>query len=239
MDAHLLISTAPVLPTQTNRIDRHRKISLTAGWLYILTFVSIPTLVLYGQVHEADYIIKPGNSSRIIAGGLLEITVALAGIATAVVLYPLLRKQNETLALGLVASRTLEAATIFLGIAFLLAAVTMQQSGAGKEALPTGQALVTLYDRIFQLGQGFIPAVDDLLLGTLLYRSRLVPRKLSLIGIIGAFPLLAGFLAIIFGWIDRISTWAVLSAVPVAVFEFSLGIYLVVKGFRQSPSLKK
>jgi hypothetical protein len=131
-----------------------------------------------------------------------------------------------------VASRVLEAVTMFVGVAFLLSLVTLHQSGAGKDALVTSHILVSLYDRIFLLGQGFIPAINDLLLGILLYKSGLVPRVLSLIGILGALPLLAGFTATMFGLIERISPLAALSAAPVAVFEFSLGIYLIIKGFR-------
>jgi hypothetical protein len=90
--------------------------------------------------------------------------VGLAGIATAVVLFPVLKKQNEGLALGLVASRVLEASTIFLGVAFLLSIVALRQAGAGADALVTGKTLATLYDRIFLLGQSFMPGVNDLLL---------------------------------------------------------------------------
>lgn len=237
MNTGLIASNALKRPSQQSVISPFRKTSLTAGMLYLLTFVSIPTLVFYRPVHQPDYITGTGNNNAVIIGGLLEITVALAGIATAIVLYPLLKRQNESLALGLVASRVLEAATIFVGVAFLLSVVTMQQTGVGKEALPTSHALVNLYDRIFLLGQGFVPAINDVLLGILLYKSRLVPRTLSLIGIAGAVPLVAGYVAIMFGFIDRISPLAVLSAVPVAVFEFSLGVYLVAKGFRVNSPL--
>ncbi|MGN6166207.1 MAG: DUF4386 domain-containing protein [Flavisolibacter sp.] len=238
MNTNLTIPRTAVL-SQRSAISPLRKISLTAGVLYILTFICVPTLALYGPVHQPNYITGPADNTPIIIGGLLEITVALAGIATAVVLYPVLKKQNQSLALGLVGARILEASTMFVGVAFLLTMVTMQQTGAGKDALATGHALVTLYDRIFALGQGFIPAMDDLLLGILLYKSRLVPRPLSLIGIAGALPLIAGFTATMLGVIDRISPLSVLSAVPVAVFEFSLGVYLVVKGFKKdSPVLQ-
>lgn len=221
------------------RSTQFRRVSLTAGILYILTFVSIPTFVLYGPAHDPNFIIGNSNDNAIIAGGLLEIVVALAGIATAIVLFPVLKKQNESMALGLVAARVLESATIFVGVAFLLSLVTIHQSEAGQDALVTSHALVALYDRIFLLGQSFIPAICDLLLGVLLYKSRLVPRALSLIGIAGALPLIAGYSATMFGYIDRFSPWAGLSAVPVAVFEFSLGIYLVVKGFRKSSLLNE
>ncbi len=95
----------------------------------------------------------------------------------------------------------------------------------------TSHTLVTLYDRIFLLGQSFMPAINDLLLGTLLYQSRLVPRALSRIGIIGGPLLIAGYLAVLFGLIAQRGPVAGLSALPVAAFEFSLGVWLVVKGF--------
>lgn len=212
-----------------------RKTSLAAGILYVLTFVSIPTLTLYREIHEPNYILSPGTDTPVIIGGILEIIVALACIGTAVVLYPVLKKQNETCALGLVASRVLEAGTIFTGVAFLLSVVSLRQAGAGADALVTSHALVALYDRIFLLGQSFLPAINDLLLGYLLYQSRLVPRALSLIGMVGAVPLVAGYLAVLFGIIGLHSPLAGLAAVLVALFEFSLGIYLIVKGFKALP----
>jgi len=224
--ANALVKPAPMSPL--------RKTSLAAGVIYLLTFVSIPTLTLYGPIHEPNYILGNAKDTGVIIGGILEIIVGLTSIATAVVLYPVLKKQHEGFALGLVASRILEASTIFVGVAFLLAGVTLHKNNAGPESLAISRALVVLYDRIFLLGQGFIPAINDLLLGILLYKSRLVPRTLSIIGIAGGIPLVAGYLAILFGVIERISPLAALSAAPVAVFEFSLGIYLVVKGFKPS-----
>jgi len=212
-----------------------RKTALVAGVLYLLTFVSIPTLFLYVPVHGANYIIGAGPDTSAIIGGILEIIVALAGIGTAVVLFPVLKKQNEAAALGLVASRILESGTIFVGVAFLLSIVTLRQAGVGAAGLVTGHALVVLYDRIFLLGPSFMPAICDLLLGILLYQSRLVPRGLSLIGIVGAPILLAGYIAVMFGLIGQHAPLAGLSALPVALFEFSLGVYLIVKGFKPSP----
>ncbi len=177
----------------------HRKISRTAGVLYLLTFVSIPTLLLYSSVKGTHYVTGAGPDTAAMIGGLLEIIVALAGIGTAVVLFPMLKKQNEGLALGLVASRVLEAATIFVGVAFLLTIVSLRRDDAGSDLLASSRVLVALYDRIFLLGQSFMPAVDDLLLGWLLYQSRLVPRALSRLGIIGALVLFAGYLAVMLG----------------------------------------
>src|SRR3954462_3149455 len=211
-----------------------RKISLVAGLLYLLTFVSIPTPALYGPLHDPNYIVGPGPDTAVIVGGVLEIIVALAGIGTAVVLFPVLKKQNEAAALGLVASRILESGTIFVGVVFLLSIVTLRQAGAGAGALVTSHALATLYDRIFLQGQSFMPAICDLLLGFLLYKSRLVPRGLCLIGIVGAPILLESYLAVMFGLLGQHASLAGLSALPVALFEFSLGVWLVVKGFQPS-----
>lgn len=212
----------------------HRKISLAAGILYLLTFVSIPTLALYGQVKGANYILGAGPDTAAIIGGISEVIVALAGIGTAVVLFPVLKKQNESFALGLVASRVLEASSIFVGVAFILTIVTLRQTGAGAEALLTSHTLAIIYDRIFLISQSLLPAVNDLLLGFLLYQSRLVPRVLSAIGIIGGPVLILGFIAVMFGFIGQDDPLKGLFAILVALFEFSLGVWLVVKGFNSS-----
>src|ERR671928_810161 len=115
-----------------------RKTALVAGVLYLLTFVSIPTLGLYVPVHDPNYILGPGPDTGVFIGGILEVIVALAGVGTAVALYPVLKKQNEGMALGLVGSRVLEASTMFAGVAFLLTIVSLRQAGAGPEALDTG-----------------------------------------------------------------------------------------------------
>jgi hypothetical protein len=211
-----------------------RKTSLTSGILYLLTFVSIPTLSLYGPIHDADYLTRPGSDTPVVLGSILEIIVALAGIGSSVVLYPVLKKQNRSVALGLVASRVLEAGTIFAGTAFLLTIVSLHRSGTGADAKLIAQTLVTLYDRIFIAGQSLLPAVNDLLLGYLLYKSCLVPRWLALTGIIGAFPLIAGNIAMQFDVIGRQSALAGLSAIGVAVFESGLGLYLTFRGYKPS-----
>ena len=212
-----------------------RKTALIAGLLYLLTFVSIPTLALYGSVHDPNYIIGPGSNSPVLVGGVLEVIVALAGIGTAVVLFPVLKRQNEGVALGLVGSRVLEAAGILAGVACLLTIVSLREAGAGNGALVTGQTLAILYDRINLLSQSLMPAVNDLLLGYLLYKSRLVPRVLPALAFIGAPLLLVSDAAVLFGVVERVSALPAIATLPVALFEFSLGVYLTVKGFRPSP----
>lgn len=216
-------------------MDNNRKTSFFAGLLYLLTFISIPTLALYGPIHGPNYITGPGPDTKVIIGAILEMIVGLAGIGTAVALYPVLKNQNEGIALGLVGSRILEAAMIFAGVSFLLTVVSLRQSGAGPAALVTGQTLVVMYDRIFLIGQSFMPAMNGLLLGSLLYQSRLVPRILPLTGFLGAAMLIAGDIAVLFGFIGQRDIAAGLTAIPIALWEFSLGIYLTVKGFKVSP----
>ena len=207
-----------------------RKTSLTAGILYLLTFISIPTLSLYHEIHQPNFVISSAPSNDVVLGGMLELVMALACIGTALAFYPVLKKQNEMLALGFVAARILEATLIFAGVASLLTVLNLRSLGA--EAQVVSRGLVMLYDRLFLISQSFIPAVNGLLLGSLLYQTRLVPRILPIIGIIGAFTLVAGDVAVLYGVYDQHAPIAGLSAVPIALWEFSLGIYLVVKGFK-------
>lgn len=212
-----------------------RQTSLTAGILYLLTFISIPTLSLYHEIHLPNFISSSAPSADVVLGGILELVMALACIGTALVFYPVLIKQNETLALGFVAARILEATLIFVGVACLLTVLNLRSLGA--EALVMSRGFVMLYDRLFLISQSFIPAVNGLLLGTLLYQTRLVPRILPIIGIIGAFTLVAGDVAVLFGLYDQRAPEIALTAIPIALWEFSLGIYLVVKGFKHESGL--
>ncbi|WP_262282963.1 DUF4386 domain-containing protein [Micromonospora sp. MA102] len=216
-------------------MDSLRRTSLVAGGFYVLTFVSIPTVGLYGAVHDADYIVGTTSETPVVIGGVLEVIVALACIGTAVALYPVVKRQGEARALSFIGARVLEAAGIFVGVASLLTVVALRRAGAGTDALVTGQALVAFYDSIFLISQGFLPAVNALLLGSLLYQSRLVPRILPVLGLLGAPLLVVSDAGVLFGLWDRLSPVAAIAAIPIAVWEFSLGVYLIVKGFRTSP----
>jgi hypothetical protein len=230
--------TAPVpTPARASRppMTWLRKTSLAAGVLYLITFVSIPTLFLYGPaLGDPGFVAGPGPDAPVVLGAFLEVVVALAGVGTAVVLYPVVRRQDQALALGFVASRTLEAAAIVGGVACLLTLVTLRQAGLGPESVVTGRALVAAYNWEFLLGQSLMPALNALLLGTLLYRSRLVPRILPVVGLVGAPLLLASDVAVLVGLWPRMSGPSGLLAIPIALWELSLGIYLVVRGFRPS-----
>jgi hypothetical protein len=214
-----------------------RKYSLAAGVFYLLTFVSIPTLALYRAVRDPKFVTGPGPDGPVILGALLEMVVALAGIGTAVALYPVVRRQGQARAVGFVASRTLEAATIYVGIVSLMSIVTLRQAAAGTGALATARGLAAQYQWTFFFAQSFIPAVNGVLLGSLLYQSRLVPRWLPVLGFIGAVLLAATWFAVLAGWVAAVGPVAAVAALPIAVWEFSLGIYLTFWGFRPSPIL--
>jgi hypothetical protein len=219
-----------------------RKTALAAGLLYLITFVSsIPALFLLSPVlHHADYIISGGADTRVVWGCLLDVVNALSAIGTAVALFPVVKRQNEGLALGFVMSRMLEGAVVLIGVVSLLAIVTLRQNPSGADPatlLATGHSLVAVRDWTFLLGPGLMPAFNALLLGTLMYRSRLVPRLIPLTGLIGAPLLLAADLATLFGHNSQTSAASFFLTLPVAAWELAIGLYMTIKGFRPSPIL--
>ena len=227
-------------PPKEARMSPTRKIALVAGIFYLITFISIPTLALYGPVkNNRDWILGSGSHTGVLAGSFLEVIVALAGIGTAVTLYPVVKRQNEGAALGFVTARVLEAVMIFTGVVSLLSLVTLRQdlggaAGANAAALVTTSAShVAVYNWTFLLSQSLMPGINALLLGSVMYRSRLVPRIIPVVGLIGAPFLICTVIVTMFGGFKLGSPQ--LAAVPVAAWELSLGLWLVVKGFRPSP----
>ena len=219
-----------------------RKTALVAGVFYLITFISIPTLTLYGPVkNHRDWILSSGGSTAVLGGCFLEVIVALACVGTAVTLYPVVKRQNEGTALGFVAARILEAAMIFTGVISLLSLVTLRQhlgGAAGADAaslVSTGASHVAIYDWTFLLGQTLMPGINALLLGSLMYQSRLVPRVIPVMGLIGAPLLIIAVFATLFAQHSTLTGLAVLPVIPVAAWELSLGVWLVVKGFKPSP----
>jgi hypothetical protein len=221
--------------------DSMRRTSLAAGILYLISFVSIPSLALYNPVRDdADFVLGAGSDTGVLWAGFLEVVVALAGIGTAVVLFRVARRQSETAALGFVTARVLEAALILVGVVSMLSILTLRQDVAGTAGadpaslITAAQAHLATYDWAFLLSQSLMPVFNALCLGYVMYRSGLVPRILPIIGLIGAPLLLASDIAIFFGVYDRVSPVAAVAFIPIAVWELSLGIYLTVKGFKPS-----
>ena len=236
-----MTTTMRIPATKRVPMDPTRKTALVAGIFYLITFISIPTLALYSQVkNHPDWILGSGGHTGVLVGGFLELIVALAGIGTAVTLYPVVKRQNEGVALGFVTARVLEGVMIFTGVISLLSLLTLRQDlggagGANTAALVTTAAShVAVYNWTFLLGQSLMPAINALLLGSLMYRSRLVPRIIPVLGLIGAPILIASVITTLFR-VDHQITVLALGFLPVAAWEFSLGVWLVVKGFRPSP----
>ena len=217
-----------------------RKIALWGGLLYLVTFAaSIPQLKLFKNVVDnPDYLSIHGSSTSLLVGSCLEVVTALAGIGTAVALYPVTKRVSPTAAIGFVTSRVVEAAMIMVGVLGILSLVTLHDDFAGAtgskaDALSTANhAMVAMRQWTFALGPGLMPVVNAMFLGYVMYRSGLVPRIIPTIGFIGAPILLASTTATIFGAWSQTSHWAALFAMPIATWEFSLGVYLTVKGFR-------
>jgi hypothetical protein len=239
-------TTMPTTASPTaarHRTDPLRRTAFLAGALYLVTFVAgiPPALTLYAPVlTDPAYVLTPGGDTPLLWGALLDMVNAFACIGTAVVLFPVVKRQNETLALGFVTSRVMEATIIATGVISLLAVVTLHREASTLGADPgtlvaTQAALVAIRDWTFLLGPGIMPVVNALLLGTLMYRSRLVPRVIPLMGLIGAPLLLAANLATMFGLNEQLSAASSLAVVGIFFWELSLGVYLVVKGFRPSP----
>jgi Domain of unknown function (DUF4386) len=231
------------LPEQS---PQQRRIALIAGVFFVITFVaSIPAVVLYEPLlKHADYILGAGADTRVEFGAFLEIILAIANIGTAVVLFPIVKRQNESIALGYVASRVLESTVIVIGLISVLSVVTLRQdlagaAGADAATLTTvGRSLVAVHDQTFLLGPAFCAGFGTgLLLGYLMYRSGLVPRRMALLGLIGGPLAFATATAVLFGAYEQSSATNFIFTIPEILWEASLGIYLIVKGFKPSPIL--
>lgn len=223
-----------------------RRVALIAGVFFAITFLaSIPALLLYGPLLDhADYVLGGGADTRIAVGAVLEVILVIANIATAVVLYPILRRQSQSVSLGYVASRTIESAIIAIGIVSVLALVTLRQDVGGAGAADgaslviAGRSLVAFHDWTFLLGPAFCAGFGNgILLGYLMYRSGLVPRGMAMLGLIGGPLIFASATAIVLGAYDNGSAASSLLALPEIAWEASLTIYLIVRGFRPSPIL--
>jgi hypothetical protein len=232
--------TAPATAIRSRATDPDRGHIRAAGIFYLVTFAaSFPALFLLGPVlHDHNYILGAGHDTQVLWGCLLDFVNALAGIGSAVALFPVMKRYKESLALGFVTSRTIEAAVIMIGVVSLVAVVTLRHDLAGAQgtdpaALATvGRALVEVRNWTFLFGPGTMPAISAVLLGTLLYRSRRVPRFMPIMGLVGAPLLFTANMLTVLGHNTQLSGWSAVATAPVALWELSIGIYMTVKGFK-------
>jgi hypothetical protein len=225
-------------------VSSTRKTALIAGALFVITFLtSIPAaLLLYAPVLDhTNYIVGAGADTRVALGAFLEVLLIVANVGSAVVLFPVLKRQNEGLALGYVTARIIESTFIAIGIVSVLAVLTLRRNVGSTGAGPlvtVGRSLVAVHDWTFLLGPGWIVGVGNgLILGYLMYRSGLVPRRMAMLGLIGGPLIILSGTAVLFNVIQPGSAAQVIATIPEFVWELSLGIYLMVKGFKPSPIL--
>ena len=211
------------------------------GVLFLITFItSIPAFfVFYAPVlDDPRYIVGAGAGTSVQWGAFLEMILIIANIGTAVVLFPILKRQNEVLALGYVTARIVECIFIAVGLLSLLTVVTLRQEAAGADTtslVAVGESLVALHDWTRLLGPGFVVGLGNgLLLGYLMYSSRLVPRGMAVLGLIGGPLIIASGVAVLLGVIEAGSVWQAIATIPEFFWELSLGIWLTVKGFNPS-----
>lgn len=221
-----------------------RIIASIVGWLFIVTYVTsiAAKVAFYPPLFDGDYVTAPGQDTRVLWGAVSEAVLIIANIGTATFLWPVLKRQHESLAISYVAARIMESVFIAVGILSVLTVVSLRQTYAVADASTAagltvaGDAFLTLQEWTFGLGPNFVVGVGNgVILGYLMYRSRLVPRNLAVLGLVGGPLLVLAGAAAMLGFIELDGTWQILSAVPEFFWELGLGVYLVVKGFKPSP----
>jgi hypothetical protein len=225
-------------------MSQNRGTAVAVGVFFLITEVAaIAGLLLYQPLlSNPDYVIGAGADNRVLLGGFFELVLVAAIVGTGVTLYPIVRNQSQSVALGYLCTRLLEAVVILVGIVGVLSAVTLRQDLAGTPGtdsaalVAVGKSLVAIHDWTFLLGPNFLLGANSLLLAYLMYRSRLVPRLIAALGLIGGLLICVSATAVMFGLYEQVSTVGTVAALPVFAWEVSLAVYLIVKGFRSPPA---
>jgi hypothetical protein len=237
----MTITKPAIAATERTPMSATRKAALIAGVAYIATFLfSIP--VKFGLwtdvLDKPDWVLGAGSDSGVPLGAMFEVLTAITGVITAVALYSVARRHSERAALGFVTTRVMEASLIFVGVIAIMATYTLRQDVAGAAGtdadslVTTGHALVAIHDWTFLLGPGLMAGLNALLIGSVMYRSRMLPRWIPTLGLIGAPLLLISDTAVLLGAWEQISGPAMILVLPIAIWEFSFGAYMTVKGFK-------
>lgn len=217
----------------------YRKTALVAGVLYLITFAAaIPAALLMEPIlTNPAYIAGAGADSQVSLAAVLELINALACIGTAVAVFSIVKREHEGLALGFVTTRMFEAAVIAVGVVSILSVVTLRQAAAGSgdaaSLVPVGQALVAVRDWTIVIGPG-MAGFNALMFGTLLYRSRLVPRAIPTLGIVGAPLLIFWVFGTMLGITGPGTAWHTIAVAPFFFWELSVGLWMTFKGFNPS-----
>jgi len=223
-------------------MNSNKKAAKIVGVLFILAFVTaVIGLILYDPIlNGPDYLIKGSeHANQVILGALMELILVISVIGTATTMFPFLRKYNETIALWHVCFRFLEAIIITVGIISVLSLLTLSREFVAAGAPDTasfqasGTLLKAVHDWTFMLGPLFMLGINTMMYSYIFYKSKLVPRFISILGMTGATLVFINALLVMFGVVQQVSVWGIL-ALPVAANETILAVWLIVKGFDES-----
>jgi Domain of unknown function (DUF4386) len=212
------------------------------GWFFLATFLtSIPAYFIgYRRILDDPGLITGAGAdptTGVATAATLEVFLIIANVATAVVAYPVLKRESEIGAVGYVSARLVEGIFIAIGIVSALAFLLMRQEATAADPA-LGEAFVATYYRAFLVGPGFMAGLaNGVILGYLMYRSGLVPRGMAVLGLIGGPLVMATGIAVMFDAIERGGAVQTIATIPEFFWELSLSIYCIVKGFRPSPTL--
>ncbi|MCI0157487.1 DUF4386 domain-containing protein [Leifsonia shinshuensis] len=222
----------------TDRLSTDRRRALTAGVLFLVTFVTaIAGVQLYAPVlDDPGYVLGAGTDTRVLLGILCEAALIAANLGTALALFPILRRRSEGLALGYVVARIMECVLIAIGMLCLLTVVTLRGQAAGlgdqEVVAVSAHTLVVLRNWTFLLGPGFVAGLGNgVLLGWLLLRSGLVPRGMAIVGMIGGSLVALSGIGVLFGFWGQGSPISAIATLPEIVWEAFLGIFFSVVAF--------
>ncbi|MBM7568490.1 DUF4386 domain-containing protein [Paenibacillus sacheonensis] len=219
-----------------------RQSARIVGVLFILAAVtSIIGLALYQPALSSDYLTNGSkHANQTILGAVMELILVVSAIGTATTMFPILRKHNETIALWHVCFRFLEAIIITVGVISMLSLVTLSRefiaAGAVNAASfqASGTSLKAVHDWTFLLGPNFMLGINTAMYSYIFYKSKLIPRFIPILGLVGSALIFLCAVLVMFGVIDQVSVWGAVFAIPVAANEMILAVWLLVKGFNES-----
>lgn len=212
---------------------------VTGAFFIMATVFAIIGLKLYDPIlNHPDYLVQGArNSPQIITGAVFELLLVCAAVGTGIMLFPYLKKFNLNLALGYLCFRTLESVFIMVGIVSVLALLTLSHSYTNATTpdtgafLAAGVALKAIHDWTFTLGPLFMLGINTFIYSSVFFKSRLVPRNLAALGVLGAVLVFVLSILVMFGILTQLSVWGVLLALPIALYEMILAVWLIIKGF--------
>lgn len=224
-------------------MDSNQKAANIVGILLILaTVTAVAGVLLYDPIlNGPDYMINgTEHANQVVLGALMELILVVSAVGTATAMFPILRKYNETIALWHICFRFLEAMIITVGVISVLSLLTLSREfvAAGAPDIASfqtsGIVLNAIHDWTFLLGPNFMLGINTVMYSYIFYKTKLVPRFISTLGMAGATLIFTCALFVMFGVFPQLSVWGVILAIPVATYEMILAVWLIVKGFNKS-----